>query len=102
MFRKFSSIILASMIILSSGASPVTAQTISLDLAKAKEQERYQASIKSCEWGYRSRQSSRNYQEGKTRASVDLSYQRCLEIERNRHQRNMERIEGRAATSKRP
>ena len=102
MFRNFSSIVLASMIILSSGASPVTAQTISLDLARAKEQERYQASIKSCEWGYRSRQSSRNYQEGKTRASVDLSYQRCLEIERNRHQRNLERIEGRAATSKRP
>lgn len=49
--------------------------------AQAQKQtleERYAAAVRSCEWGHRSRSSSRNYQSGKTKAEVDAMYQSCL------------------------
>ena len=43
-------------------------------------EERYEAGVRSCEWGHRSRASSRNYQSGKTKAEVDAKYQSCLAV----------------------
>mgnify|MGYP006902216078 CR=1 FL=1 len=55
--------------------------------ARKTDQEVYQDRIRSCEWGHRSRASSRNYKNGTTRAEVDAKLKKCLDIERQRYER---------------
>lgn len=76
----------ATIILIAFGVVLSGFSTASLGQAARKtDEEVYQDRIRSCEWGYKSRTSSRNYRDGTTRSEVDAKYQKCLETERKRY-----------------
>jgi hypothetical protein len=79
--------VLAALVLVSL-AMPTTGYS---QQARQTDLERYQAAVRNCENGHRSRAASRNYRNGTTRAEVDAMLKKCLDTERARYERILAR-----------